>query len=146
MRSILLTALVSLPLCLSAEMADLQQRYFEGDSFARISEYFDGVENTSGRVIYRTDAAERSGHYLSFQYSGGSAHSILVEVYETGKQDPTSYTFDWQSTEAGQLVLIGLTGSPWSDKDYNPVAYKITLLDAEGKTIEVARSFLWGED
>jgi len=146
MRSTLLTALVALPLALSAEMTDLQQRYLDADSFTRISEYFDGVENTSGRIIYRTDAEERTGHYLSFRYTGSAATSILVEAYEPGKKEATTYTLDWQTTSAGQLVLIGLTGAPWTDKDHNPVAYKITLLDANGDKIETARSFLWGEE
>ena len=126
----------------------LEQRFYEEESFTRISEYFTGVEVSGNRIIIRSDPEHRTGHYITFQLSGN--HSIdhfKLEVYEFGEKKPKDYLFNSDTpVTANQPIFLGLTGGIWGEKLKPPVAYKLSIIGTAGNTIESATSFLWGDD
>jgi hypothetical protein len=126
----------------------LEQRFYEEESFTRISEYFTGVEVSGNRIIIRSDPEHRTGHYITFQLSGN--HSIdhfKLEVYEFGEKKPKDYLFNSDTpVAANQPIFLGLTGGIWGEKLKPPVAYKLSIIGTAGNTIESATSFLWGDD
>ncbi|MCZ6672730.1 MAG: hypothetical protein O7C75_07305 [Verrucomicrobia bacterium] len=131
-----------------ASIEYLEQRYFPEESFMRISEYFNGIEVAGNRIIIRSDAEHRTGHYVTFQLSSSySIDHFKLEVYEHGSKEPTDYLFKPQSTiPVGKPVFLGLTGEKWMDKKRPPVAYRLSLIGKDGKTLNSATSFLWGDD
>jgi hypothetical protein len=126
----------------------LEQRFYEEESFTRISEYFTGVEVSGNRIIIRSDPEYRTGHYITFQLSEN--HSIdhfKLEVYEFGEKEPKDYLFNSDTpVTANQPIFLGLTGGIWGEKLKPPVAYKLSIIGTAGNTIESATSFLWGDD
>jgi hypothetical protein len=38
---------------------------------------------------------------------------------------------------------LGLTGPDWPDPKINPVAWRLTLLEADGRVLGMERSYLW---
>jgi hypothetical protein len=147
MRSILSVLLASVTLGFGS-IDFLEQKYYEEESFTRISEYFDGVEATGNRLIIRSDSGHRTGHYITFQLS--DSHSVdhfKLEVYEFGEKEPKDYLFKAEAPiEANQPIFLGLTGGIWGEKLKPPVAYKLSVIGTGGNTIESATSFLWGDD
>ncbi len=126
----------------------MQQKFLTAESFTRISEYFDGVEVPGNKLILRLDSESRDGHYIQFQLSAAhtNADHFLLEVYKQGNNEPTPFTFKLNSAApANKTILLGLTGGEWKNKDYPPVAYKLSLVDAAGNILESATSFLWGD-
>lgn len=126
----------------------MQQKYLTAESFTRISEYFDGVEVQGNRLILRLDPESRDGHYIQFKLSTAhtQADHFLLEVYEQGNNEPTPFTFNFESAlPTNKTILLGLTGGNWENKELPPVAYKLSLVDNEGNTLESATSFLWGD-
>jgi hypothetical protein len=126
----------------------LEQKFYSEESFTRISEYFNDIEVTGNRVILRSDSNFRTGHYITFQLSSSNAvDHFKLEVYEFGAKDPTEFLFKPDSTiPPSKPIYLGLTGEKWTDKYQPPVAYKLSLIDKDGKAILSATSFLWGDD
>ncbi|MDA0348566.1 MAG: hypothetical protein O3C43_16655 [Verrucomicrobia bacterium] len=147
LRSVLSVLLASVTLGFGS-IDFLEQKYYEEESFTRISEYFDGVEVSGNRIIIRSDSDHRTGHYVTFQLSGN--HSIdhfKLEVYEFGAKEPKDYLFKADTPIAAkQPIFLGLTGGIWGEKLKPPVAYKLSVIGTGGNTIESATSFLWGDD
>ena len=126
----------------------LEQRFFPEESFTRISEYFNGIEDSGNRIIIRSDPSARTGHYVTFQLS--SRYDIdyfKLEVYEPGSPDVKDYVFKPESAfDPTKPIYLGLTGDKWSEKTNPPVAYKLSIIGTGGDVLDSATSFLWGDD
>jgi len=132
-------------------IAHVDQRYMEDVEFRRISEYFTGDENKTGRVIERTDPKQRAGRYfivsLEFHWHttlpAGTQADLDYIRQDNAEPQHQHYVF---STDTGTWneILLGLTGAAWPDKDESIIAWKITLKDAAGKVLADCQSFLWG--
>jgi hypothetical protein len=128
----------------------VDQRYIEDMDFRRISEYFTGQENTSGRLIERTDPQQRAGYYFIVSLAW-HPHTTLpagtqADVDYIRKDDPqprhAHFTFS-APTGTFNEILLGLTGTDWTDQDATMVAWKVTLKDAAGAVLADRQSFLW---
>jgi hypothetical protein len=115
-------------------------QYMEAANFRRISEYFTGVENKSGRVIERTDPKERAGYYfiINLAWHPGT-------VLPAGTQAEIGYIrSDTPTPRTAKFVFSSATGT-WPEicLGLTLVAYKLTLEDAAGKVLASRQSFLW---
>lgn len=127
--------------------------YFETADFVRISEYFTGKENTSGRVILRTEEGDRAGLYFRLKISGSqspitqSPVCLLLHVLDSNSLDFKTHRFDL-SPEAlkKKEVLIGLTGEDWSSKETFPIAWQFQMQDLNGTISASAQSRLWSHE
>ena len=146
----LLFILSSLPFSTwAAEARCVSVRYLEKQAFLRISEYFDGKENTGSRLICRSKPDARAGLY------------IVLSLKESTRKLPPDLTARWQviSPQApepveyriavpnerprGKDMYVGLTGADWPDPKARPVAWRFTLETAAGKVVLEQKSFLW---
>ncbi len=125
-------------------------RYIPAESFERISEFFDGVENTGRRKILRSDNESRAGFYYILRirpdWNVLAQGSILrVRYIPVGQVQPLTYDFELkdQLREWRGEVFFGLTGKQWQGKSEQPIAWKLELLDNTGKVLVSKQSMLW---
>lgn len=115
-------------------------------SFKRISEYFDGKENTGGELILRTHPAQRGGYYFLVRVANpGEARGVTarLQVITETEAKPRAYTFTPALTAGDTVFHLGLTGPDWPDAAATPVAWKLDLTDGEGHVLATAKSYLW---
>ena len=118
----------------------------EADSFKRISEYFNGKENTGGQLILRTHPDQRDGYYflVRVNHSGGTVDvQAVLHVITPDTATPRIFKFTTALTDGKILLNLGLTGPDWSDRKINPVAWKIDLLASDGQLLASGKSYLW---
>lgn len=119
----------------------------EAVSFERISEYFDGKENSGSQVMLRTHPDIRPGFYFltRVKNTGPAADSakLVLSLIKPDSPRPKVYTFPI-ALPAGETVFnVGLTGDDWAGPKINPVAWKIEVVAADGHVLGVHKSFLW---
>ncbi len=140
-----------LALAVTAAAADVRiVRVFTGwrdaASFKRISEYFDGRENTGGEVVLRTQPAERGGYYFLVRTENKGAPfaaTFAFQVVFPDQPEPRTFTFK-ADVPAGQTVFnFGLTGTDWPDAKVSAAAWKLDLRDAAGAAVATEKSYLW---
>jgi hypothetical protein len=125
--------------------------YRTADSFERISEFFDGKENTGGQTYLRSQPAAREGFYFltRIKNPGTPLENVRVElsVITPASSEPKVFTaFPPATVPTGSHVFqIGLTGTDWPDATANPVAWQLRLLTADGQELLRTQSFLWSQ-
>lgn len=115
-------------------------------SFKRISEYFDGKENTGGVTVLRTHPDQRAGYYFLVRVANpGPSQSIKasLEVITATTATPVAYTFPADLKSGTTVLHLGLTGADWLDAKLNPVAWKLDLVGADGHVLASEKSYLW---
>ena len=121
--------------------------WYGADEFKRISEYFDGRENTGGRVIRRTHPDLREGYYFVVRVKNpGPALAGTVfrlQVVTPSSADPRTFTFPADVPAGSQLYDLGLTGADWAGEKIRPVAWKMELVAPDGRVVDARQSFLW---
>lgn len=120
------------------------------ETFDRIAEYFGGKENDhGGDVVIRTHADVRAGYYFLVrathpaEFAGGKFELLVVRP---DSPEPKTFTFPAGDPAGAKAVIfqLGLTGVDWpGGKNSHPVAWKLTLLSADGKQLAEQHSFLW---
>ncbi len=119
------------------------------ESFHRIPEFFTGREYTGRRSILRTDPDTREGFYLTARLRRNSRSSFArvtarLELAMPEEQEIRTYEFPLESVERRRpLVLFGVTGPDWPEDVPRPLAWKVSLLDADGQLLDSEQSFLW---
>lgn len=133
----------------AAEARFISVRYLEKQSFLRISEYFDGKENTGNRLVCRSKPDSRAGLYLilSLKESTRELPADIVarwQVISPKAPDPVEYLIAVPNERPrGKDLFVGLTGDDWPDPETRPVAWKFTLETSDGKVLLAKKSFLW---
>lgn len=132
------------------EIKYVDHHWVDAVNFKRISEYFTGVENKSGRVIERTDPKERAGYYFIVDLAwhpgvvlpAGTVAELDYVRNDNAIAKHAKFVF---SEDTGTLpeFCLGLTGADWKNKDETIIAYKLTLEDTAGKVLATRQSFLW---
>lgn len=115
-------------------------------SFKRISEYFDGMENTGGMAIHRTHPAQRAGYYFLVRTANAGAPRTVqarLEIITTATAQPGVHTFPTELKSGNTTFQLGLTGADWPDSRTSPVAWKLDLADADGRVLVTEKSYLW---
>jgi hypothetical protein len=131
------------------EFVRVWPKWRDAESFKRISEYFDGQENTGSQVVLRSHPEIRSGFYFLARvtHSGPafSAAKVVLTLITPDSPKAKTYTF-MTALSAGDTVFnLGLTGADWAGETVHPVAWKIEVVTTDGRLLGAAKSFLWGK-
>jgi hypothetical protein len=149
------SALACLSLLFAAVLAQAAEVEFvrvwpewrEADSFDRIGEYFGGKESTEKHAVLRTHADIRAGYYFLARVKTSAALTgakFELQVIRPDAPEPKVFSFP-AAMPAGSIVFeLGLTGADWPQgKEANHVAWRLTLLAADGRVLAEQKSFLW---
>jgi hypothetical protein len=119
----------------------------DAEAFDRIAEYFGGTENRGRETVLRTQAAARAGYYFLVRVKSSAALSdakLQLSVIRPDSPEPKTYTFSAALPPAEAVFQLGLTGADWpAGKKANPVAWKVAVVSADGRTLAEQKSFLW---
>jgi hypothetical protein len=152
MRALLQCCLLVLasPLLLAASEAKIVRvwtDYLGAESFDRIGEYFGGAEKHAGRIVLRTQSKERAGFYflvrLSTREGLSAGKTWRLQVVSPDSDQVRVFNFPFDPSASEKVTQMGLTGSDWTNPKANPVAWRVTLLDATGKELLSSQSYLW---
>lgn len=131
------------------EFVRVWPQWHNADWFDRIGEYFGRPENDRPEIVTRTHSAERAGFYFLVRVKSGmplAAARFVLEVIRPDSPDPRTFTFPVSFSSKGGVAELGLTGADWpSGRAAHPVAWKLSLVDAAGRTVASEQSFLWAK-
>lgn len=123
--------------------------YRDAQSFVRLSEYFDGEENTGKRILLRSHPESREGFYFSIRLNEPNRElltpgTVRLHLVAPDAETPKTYEFTLNPPERKTaLIELGVTGSDWTYGDTLPLAWMIEILDQNGVPTGVKKSFLW---
>lgn len=119
----------------------------DADSFDRISEYFGRGEHTGRDVTLRTQNQPREGYYFLARLKSTVALTgarFELSVIRPDHPEPRTHSFPVSIPARETVFQLGLTGSDWPmGAKANPVAWRLTLLGADGRVLAEHKSFLW---
>ncbi len=124
-----------------------ERRRSEAD-VARASEAFYAKEHHGNDVVFRTEEQERAGYYffVKLDVDPPADGRLVLEVVRAENTKPERYDFAVNLKPGfpfGEFV-IGLTGKQSGTVSWRPVAWRVSVVDAQGKFIASSHSFLWG--
>jgi hypothetical protein len=152
MRSLLALILFCTLGLLSVQAAEVEfvrvwPGWRDAESFERISEYFNGEENTGREVVLRTHPEERAGFYFLVRVANPgdllSNARFVLNVISPASPDPKETVFPVEVPRRSKVFQLGLTGPDWTNSEIHPVAWKLELRSADGQVLASAQSFLW---
>lgn len=115
-------------------------------SFKRISEYFDGKENTGQETILRTHPAQRTGYYFLVRLANSGAPGkarFQLQLFEPGAAASRTVDFPAELKSGSEVFQLGLTGPAWQDAKSQPVAWQLQILADDGRVLATEKSYLW---
>jgi hypothetical protein len=115
-------------------------------SFKRISEYFDGKENTGKETVLRTHPDQRTGYYFLIRLANpGAAQKVRfqLQLFEQGASALRTVTFPADLKSGSGVFQLGLTGPEWQDAKSQPVAWHLQILADDGRVLASEKSYLW---
>jgi hypothetical protein len=130
----------------TVSVAHVYTGWREADSFKRISEYFNGRENTGGEVILRTHPDQRGGYYFLARllHSGAPIDArIVLLVITPDSSAPKTFEFTVRLSAPKTLLDLGLTGPDWPDRKIHAVAWKLDVFGTDNKLLGTKKSYLW---
>jgi hypothetical protein len=130
------------------EIVRLLPEYHPASDFVRVSEYFNGKENTRGATIVRTQPASREGFYFTLRTRTDAAIDVAwieLQVISPTSPEPRTESFAISLPKGSHLTRFGFTGKDWPDAKARPVAWKLRLLGQDGAELASEQSFLWSK-
>jgi hypothetical protein len=130
------------------EVVRLLPEYMPAASFMRVSEYFNGKENTRGATIVRTKPESRDGFYFNLRTKNDAAIELAwieLQIITPFSTDTRTESFAVSLPKGSHLIRFGLTGTDWPDAKARPVAWKLRLLGTDGAELATEQSYLWSK-
>ncbi|MBI2814157.1 MAG: hypothetical protein HYX71_07720 [Opitutae bacterium] len=119
----------------------------DGASFKRISEYFNGKENTGDATILRTHPEQRTGYYFLLRVANPGAPlqvQFQLQLIEPGASVQRTTVFPAEIRSGSGVFQLGLTGPEWQDAKSQPVAWQVLVIaPADGRILASEKSYLW---
>ncbi len=150
MRSVLtaflLFTLVSLARAADVELTRVWPAWRSAESFERISEYFNGQENTGRHTVLRTQPNARAGYYFLIRAKAAAnttGAKFVLQIITPEAPEPKTHTFPITLGPKEAVFDIGLTGTDWAGRKTHAVAWRLSVVNAEGRELASQQSFLW---
>ena len=118
------------------------------ESFDRISEYFDGQENTGSHTVLRSQPDTRAGYYFLVRTKttlNAADAKFVLQIIKPDAPQAKTYTFPVGLIGREVVFNLGLTGIDWPDRKTHPVAWRLALLNGKGEELASRESFLWAK-
>ena len=118
------------------------------ESFDRISEYFDGQENTGRHTVLRSQPETRAGYYFLVRTKttlNAADAKFVLEIIKPDAPQAKTYTFPVGLIGREIVFNLGLTGIDWPDRKTHPVAWRLALVNGKGEELASRESFLWAK-
>ena len=146
--AVALATLAPAALAADATFVRLWPGWRETESFDRITEFLGGSEPTGSRTLLRSQPASRAGYYFLLRINTANALSpgakFELAVIRPDSPELKIFSFPVTASVGDTVFDLGLTGADWpGGKKTNPVAWKLTLLAADGRVLAEHKSFLW---
>lgn len=122
--------------------------YMPASSFARVSEFFDGKENTRGATVLRTQSSSRDGFYFNLRTRCESAIDVAwveLQIITPAAPEVRTESFAVSLPKGSHLIRFGVTGKDWPGPKARPVAWKLRLIEADGAELASEQSYLWAK-
>jgi len=145
----LASALFSLSLIADVELPRVWPAYRSAESFTAIGEYFGRPGSAINQAALRTQPDAREGYYWLTRTKSDLPHpgsNVRLEVTRQGSTEPIPYDFAWDVPAGRNAVFVGLTGNDWTDSTEAPVAWRLTVIAADGTILASTHSFLWDQN
>ncbi|MBJ7494569.1 MAG: hypothetical protein JHC77_06020 [Opitutales bacterium] len=118
------------------------------DDVSRASELFSTKENHGQDIVFRTVENVRAGYYFYIKLDVDPPRDgrLVLEIVRTEETAPERHDFSLKLLPKfpfGELV-IGLTGKDAGLGRWTPIAWRLSVLDGQGKVLASEHSFLWG--
>jgi hypothetical protein len=150
MRSVLtaflLFTLVSVARAADVELTRVWPAWRSAESFERISEYFDGQENTGRHTVLRTQPNARAGYYFLIRAKAAAnttGAKFVLQIITPEAPEPKTHSFPITLGPKEAVFDIGLTGTDWAGRKTHAVAWRLSVVNAEGRELASQQSFLW---
>lgn len=132
----------------SPGIAYVNERYRSEADVTRASEAFYAKEHHGDDVVFRSQEKVRAGYYfyLRLDVAPPSDGRLVVEVVREENRAPERFDFSLKLAPKGWFgeYVVGLTGKDGGSSGWRPVAWRISVTDAQGKVLATKQSFLWG--
>jgi len=132
----------------STGISYVNERFRSEADVARASEAFYAKEHHGDDVVFRSQEKIREGYYfyLRLDQTPPADGRLIVEVVREENLAPERFDFSLKLGPKGLFgeYVIGLTGKDGGSPDWRPVAWRISVTDAQGKVLASKQSFLWG--
>jgi hypothetical protein len=129
------------------EIVRISVRWRDTDSFRRVSEYLDGQENTGGITVLRTQPDNRVGCYWLMRLKNDGVPDARarfeLQVITPAAPEPKTFILTGDIPTGQSLFELGVTGADWPPTKAQPPAWRLCILDADGKVLVVEKSLLW---
>lgn len=139
----------AVPVLAEVRIVDAYARYIDESPLKRIGEFLTGRVSYSGTIVLRSQKDIRAGQYFIITLDKKARNlppdtKIEITVISTASPNPRPFTFPiGEKGSNTRHIYAGLTGSDWPGRDVRPLAWKISIVNASGKTLAVKESFLW---
>ncbi len=150
MRSVLtaflLFIVVSCAHAADVELTRVWPAWRSAESFERISEYFDGQENTGSHTILRTQPGSRAGYYFLIRAKAAvttTGAKFILQIITPETPEPKTHAFPITLGPQEVVFDVGLTGPDWAGRKTHAVAWRLSVVNAEGHELASQQSFLW---
>lgn len=118
------------------------------EDVGRIDDTFGRPEADGVHVSLRSDPRYRTGHYffLQLDFDPPAGSSLVLQVVRREGVSPERHAFPLVRRPVPPLgeYAVGLTGDHSGPDGWRPVAWRLSVVDASGKTLAARHSFLWG--
>jgi len=146
--SVLLLSLWGTVLSASAlEIVHVWPGFRTAESFESIGEYFGDPEHRGGRLLLRSQSAERNGFYFLTRLKSPEAIAsaeIRLEVILPGSPTPKVHLFSTALPAGASVLQVGVTGADWPDAKVRPLAWRLQVVErTTRRTLAETQSFLW---
>jgi hypothetical protein len=118
------------------------------ESFDRISEYFDGQENTGRHTVLRSQPDTRAGYYFLVRTKttlNAADAKFVLQIIKPDAPQAKTYTFPVVLIGREVVFNLGLTGTDWPDRKTHAVAWRLALVSGKGEELASRESFLWAK-
>jgi len=118
------------------------------ESFERISEFFDGQENTGRNTVLRSQPDTRAGYYFLVRTKttlNAADAKFVLQIIKPDAPQAKTYTFPVVLIGREIVFNLGLTGTDWPDRKTHAVAWHLALVNGKGDELASSQSFLWAK-